>query len=164
MKLYPTSVALSLTRAVTTASQTVICMMSDEFNRRRGILEGDVIIRGWRRPCASVPNTSRIIMEMLRRNWVEALSKLPGVKRVKGRVAASESIYDFDPAPAGWSWGDLGNYYGAGVYDINFNDNTVQHICHRSRSEGTACVQLIQWKSTGKGYSPDELPDIIRQE
>ena len=61
------------------------------------------------------------------------------MRRVKGRVAASESIYDFDPAPGGWSWDDLGNYYGAGVYDINFNDNAYQ-IYMTGFGEGSPAV------------------------
>ena len=82
-----------------------------------------------------------------------ALSGMPGVRRVKGRVAAAESIYDFNPAPGGWSWGDLGNYYGAGVYDINFNDNKYQ-IYVTGRPKVPPAVNRFSQR-TRKGYSCD---------
>ena len=131
MKLYPTSVALSLLGPGYRYT-TVICM-TGKFNKRRGILEGDVIINGGGDPALGSEYFTDHYGDVTAK-WVEALSA-SGVKRIKGRVAASESIYDFNPAPAGWSWGDLGQYYGAGVYDINFNDNKYR-IYLTGQSEG----------------------------
>jgi serine-type D-Ala-D-Ala carboxypeptidase/endopeptidase (penicillin-binding protein 4) len=69
---------------------------------------------------------------------VSALSAA-GLRRVKGRIAASQPIYDQNPVPGGWPWGDLGNYYGAGVYDINFHDNEY-NIYITGFAEGTPAV------------------------
>ncbi len=131
MKLYPTSVALSLLGP--DYRYTTVIYMTGKFNKRRGILEGDVIIKGGGDPALGSEYFTDHYGDVTAQ-WVEALSAA-GVKRIKGRVAAAESIYDFNPAPAGWSWGDLGQYYGAGVYDINFNDNKY-NIYLTGQSEG----------------------------
>lgn len=119
MKLYPTSVSLSLLGSDYRFATEIY--MTGKFNKRKGILDGDVVIRGGGDPSLGSDYFKDHYGDVTAR-WVSALSAA-GLRRVKGRVAASQSIYDQNPAPGGWSWGDLGNYYGAGVYDINFNDN-----------------------------------------
>lgn len=119
MKLYPTSVALSLLGPCYQYS-TRICL-AGELNSKKGVLDGDVVVIGGGDPALGSGYFSEHYGD-LTGSWVNAL-KAAGVKRVKGRVAAAESIYDFNPAPSGWAWGDLGQYYGAGVYDININNN-----------------------------------------
>ena len=135
MKLYPTSVSLSLLgsdyRFVTGI------YMNGRYNKRKGILEGDIVISGGGDPSLG-SGYFRDHYGDVTATWVSALSAA-GLRRVKGRVAASQSIYDQNPAPGGWSWGDLGNYYGAGVYDINFNDNEYK-IYITGLSEGLPAV------------------------
>jgi len=135
MKLYPTSVSLSLLGSDYRFATEVY--MTGRFNKRRGILDGDVIIRGGGDPSLGSEYFKDHYGDVTA-VWVSALSAA-GLRHVKGRVAASQSIYDQNPAPGGWSWGDLGNYYGAGVYDINFNDNKY-NIYITGFSEGSAAV------------------------
>ncbi len=135
MKLYPTSVSLSLLGNDYRFATEVY--MTGRFNKRKGVLDGDVVIRGGGDPSLG----SEYFMDHygdVAGGWVSALSAA-GLRRVKGRVASSQSIYDQNPAPGGWSWGDLGNYYGAGVYDINFNDNEY-NIYITGFSEGSPAV------------------------
>lgn len=131
-KLYPTATALTLLGSDFCFKTELL--MSGEINRRRGVLEGDIIIKGGGDPCLASPYFSDHYGDVIEK-WIAAIREA-GVLHVKGRVAAAESIYDFDPVPGGWSWDDLGNYYGAGVYDINFNDNTYK-IYVTGYSEGT---------------------------
>lgn len=49
-----------------------------------------------------------------------------GISRIDGRVIADETIYDLSPVSTRWSWGDLGNYYGAGPYGLSVFDNTLR--------------------------------------
>jgi D-alanyl-D-alanine carboxypeptidase/D-alanyl-D-alanine-endopeptidase (penicillin-binding protein 4) len=135
MKLYPTSVALSLLGPCYRYS-TTLCIAGD-FNSKRGILDGDVIIIGGGDPALG----SEYVREHygdVTGTWVKALKKA-GVRRIRGRVAAAESIYDYSPVPDGWAWGDLGYSYGAGVYDININDNKFR-IFVTGKSEGEPAV------------------------
>jgi D-alanyl-D-alanine carboxypeptidase/D-alanyl-D-alanine-endopeptidase (penicillin-binding protein 4) len=34
-----------------------------------------------------------------------------------------DSYFDHQTIPGGWPWNDLGNYYGAGVWGINWREN-----------------------------------------
>ena len=101
------------------------------------MVNGDIVIRGNGDPALGSYYFADNYGDMIAR-WVKAL-KEAGVSHVKGRVAASESIYDFDPVPGGWPWSDLGQYYGAGVYDININNNEYK-IYISGYSEGMPAI------------------------
>jgi len=135
MKLYPTSVSLSLLGSDYRFATEIY--MTGKFNKRKGILDGDIVISGGGDPSLGSEYFKDHYGDVTA-GWVSALSAA-GLRRVKGHVAASQSIYDLNPAPGGWSWGDLGNYYGAGVYDINFNDNEY-NIYVTGYSEGSPAV------------------------
>jgi D-alanyl-D-alanine carboxypeptidase/D-alanyl-D-alanine-endopeptidase (penicillin-binding protein 4) len=140
MKLYPTSAAL-LFLGPDYRFETGL-YITGNFNPRRGILDGDVIISGGGDPALG----SEYFAEQygdITATWVNALRNA-GIRRVRGRVAAAESIYDFNPAPSGWAWGDLGQYYGAGVYDININDNMYRIYITGGAEGEPASVDSVQ--------------------
>lgn len=135
MKIYPTAISLSLLGADYRFSTSVF--MAGRFNSKKGILNGDVVILGGGDPALGSAYFADNYGDVPAR-WAEALAAA-GLRRVTGRVAAAESVYDHDPVPGGWSWADLGNYYGAGVYDINYNDNKY-NIYVTGFSEGMPAV------------------------
>jgi len=135
MKIYPTAVSLSMLGGAY-RFQTEI-YLSGIFNKRKGVLDGDVVIRGSGDPALGSDYFKEQYGDVTA-GWVSAL-KAAGVRHVKGRVAAAVSIYDPNPLPDGWPWGDLGQYYGAGVYDINFNDNKY-NIYVTGFSEGSPAI------------------------
>jgi len=135
MKLYPTSAALLLLGPDYRFETGLY--ITGNFNPRRGILDGDVIICGGGDPALGSEYFAGHYGDVTA-TWINALREA-GIKRIRGRVAAAESIYDFNPAPSGWAWGDLGQYYGAGVYDININDN-MYRIYITGGSEGEPAV------------------------
>ncbi len=59
--------------------------------------------------------------EMINR-WVAAVKK-SGIRYIKGKVIADASFFDKEAVASTWIWGDMGNYYGAGVQGLNFNEN-----------------------------------------
>lgn len=59
--------------------------------------------------------------EMISR-WVAAVRRA-GIKYIKGKVIADASFFDKEAVASTWIWGDMGNYYGAGVQGLNFNEN-----------------------------------------
>jgi serine-type D-Ala-D-Ala carboxypeptidase/endopeptidase (penicillin-binding protein 4) len=59
--------------------------------------------------------------EMISR-WVAAV-KRAGIKYIKGKVIGDASFFDKEAVASTWIWGDMGNYYGAGVQGLNFNEN-----------------------------------------
>lgn len=54
--------------------------------------------------------------------WVAAV-KRAGIRYIKGKVLADASFFDKEAVASTWIWGDMGNYYGAGVQGLNFNEN-----------------------------------------
>lgn len=87
-------------------------------------LSGDIIIRGGGDPTLGspyFPGHSEAIVDSI------ALAiQARGIKRIKGRIIGDETIYGFNPASSRWSWGDLGNYYGAGPNGLSVFDNTLR--------------------------------------
>lgn len=147
MKLYPTSVALSLLGPCYRYTTTIY--LAGDLNSRKGILDGDIIIAGGGDPALGSAYFSEHYGDLVQ-NWVQALRDA-GIRRVRGRVAAAKSIYDFSPAPDGWAWGDLGYSYGAGVYDININDNKF-NIYVSGKAEGEPAV-IDSVDTYGRGIS-----------
>ncbi|KQS30803.1 D-alanyl-D-alanine carboxypeptidase/D-alanyl-D-alanine-endopeptidase [Dyadobacter sp. Leaf189] len=54
--------------------------------------------------------------------WSAAV-KNAGIKHIKGKVLADASFFDSETVASTWIWGDMGNYYGAGVQGLNLNEN-----------------------------------------
>ena len=52
----------------------------------------------------------------------QAVSLL-GIKKINGSVIADESIFHADVIPSTWTWGDIGNYFGAGACGLSIFDN-----------------------------------------
>jgi D-alanyl-D-alanine carboxypeptidase/D-alanyl-D-alanine-endopeptidase (penicillin-binding protein 4) len=55
--------------------------------------------------------------------WTAAVKKA-GIKYIKGKVLPDASFFDEGTIASTWIWGDIGNYYGAGVQGLNFNENS----------------------------------------
>ncbi|WP_116126222.1 D-alanyl-D-alanine carboxypeptidase/D-alanyl-D-alanine-endopeptidase [Lewinella sp. IMCC34183] len=55
--------------------------------------------------------------------WAAAV-RARGITRIAGAVIGDGSYYGTDGTGRGWSWSDLGNYYGAGAYGLNLNENS----------------------------------------
>jgi serine-type D-Ala-D-Ala carboxypeptidase/endopeptidase (penicillin-binding protein 4) len=47
-----------------------------------------------------------------------------GIKKVNGSIIADETGFDQNATPDHWMWTDIGNYYGAPAYAINYNENS----------------------------------------
>ena len=54
--------------------------------------------------------------------WAKKI-KEAGIKNIKGAIVADPTIFDKSVIPDHWPWGDIGNYYGAGIFGININEN-----------------------------------------
>lgn len=57
--------------------------------------------------------------------WVTTLQNL-GIKEIEGNVIADASEFGYAGAPGGWSWNDMGNYYGAGPSGLTIFDNMLK--------------------------------------
>ena len=60
--------------------------------------------------------------ENFRQKLLQAL-KEKSISHITGNLIIDDSYFDFQTVPGGWPWNDLGNYYGAGVWGVNWREN-----------------------------------------
>lgn len=53
---------------------------------------------------------------------VSSVKKI-GISEIEGNLIIDDIYFDLQTIPGGWPWDDLGNYYGAGVWSINWREN-----------------------------------------
>jgi D-alanyl-D-alanine carboxypeptidase/D-alanyl-D-alanine-endopeptidase (penicillin-binding protein 4) len=83
--------------------------------------------------------------------WVDSLKKA-GIKTIKGAVYADGSEFGYSGIPDGWSWNDMGNYYGAGPAGICVFDNMIK-FRFKSGSYVGAKTELV--------YSSPNVPGLV---
>jgi D-alanyl-D-alanine carboxypeptidase/D-alanyl-D-alanine-endopeptidase (penicillin-binding protein 4) len=88
-----------------------------------GIVHGNIFIRGTGDPTlesAHFPSDT-----------VNGFAGLPkklkemGIKIIEGNIYGDKTFFSDNPLPDGWTWGDLGQYYGAGTSGLDYKDNKV---------------------------------------
>ena len=60
--------------------------------------------------------------ENFKQKLLEALKKFE-ISTISGDLIIDDSYFDFQATPGGWPWNDIGNYYGAGVFGVNWREN-----------------------------------------
>ncbi len=89
---------------------------------REGVLHGNVYLMGGGDPLLGSYRYRQTTPDSLFAGWTAALHK-KGIRRVDGRVCYNVNVFDEAPLHDSWQWGDVGNYYGAGVSGLNFHEN-----------------------------------------
>ncbi|KQT18217.1 peptidase S13 [Chryseobacterium sp. Leaf404] len=75
---------------------------------------GDPTLGSWRYEGYKPENFKQKLLEAVRNS---------GIKKISGDLIIDDSYYDHQTIPGGWPWDDLGNYYGAGVWGVNWREN-----------------------------------------
>lgn len=89
---------------------------------RDGVLHGNIYITGGGDPLLGSYRYRQTTPDSLFAGWTNAIKK-KGIRRVDGRVCYNVTIFDEQPLHDSWQWGDVGNYYAAGVSGLNFHEN-----------------------------------------
>lgn len=85
---------------------------------QEGTLYGNIWIRGGGDPSlGSIYNDADFL-----NIWSDTIKKM-GIKNISGSVISDGSDFEYSGVPDGWSWQDMGNYYGAGPAGICVYDN-----------------------------------------
>lgn len=87
-----------------------------------GILNGDLIVTGTGDPSLGSDRYEESRSETILKRWLSALQKA-GIKRIAGRIIADDSLFGTQTLPGGWTWQDMGNYYGAGPSGLTWREN-----------------------------------------
>jgi D-alanyl-D-alanine carboxypeptidase/D-alanyl-D-alanine-endopeptidase (penicillin-binding protein 4) len=101
---------------------------------KENILHGNLYIRGGGDPCLGAKDWERQLQV-----WGQAIMEI-GIKEVKGRVVSDATAWETALAAPGWSWDDLGNYYGAGASALSFHENCYILTLKPSEVGGTVAL------------------------
>lgn len=87
-----------------------------------GKLNGNLHINGAGDPTLGSWRYANTNDTLLLRQWKEMLHKA-GIKNITGNIIMHGDKWESSSVPGGWPWDDMGNYYGAGAYGINWREN-----------------------------------------
>ncbi|WP_158798204.1 D-alanyl-D-alanine carboxypeptidase/D-alanyl-D-alanine-endopeptidase [Pedobacter sp. L105] len=87
-----------------------------------GILKGDVIISGGGDPTLGSWRYESSKEGLILNQWVTAI-KAAGIKKIEGRVIGDDHLWGAQSTPDGWTWQDMGNYFGAGPSALTWREN-----------------------------------------
>ncbi|WP_158638436.1 D-alanyl-D-alanine carboxypeptidase/D-alanyl-D-alanine endopeptidase [Panacibacter ginsenosidivorans] len=87
-----------------------------------GALKGNLYITGYGDPTLGSWRYAQTKRDSVLNKILIALNKA-GIKKIDGDVIMDDSKFSYQPLPGGWIWDDIGNYYGAGTWAINWNEN-----------------------------------------
>jgi D-alanyl-D-alanine carboxypeptidase/D-alanyl-D-alanine-endopeptidase (penicillin-binding protein 4) len=100
---------------------------------RRGVLEGDLVVRGDGDPSISSHMRGDAMAPL--RDLADSL-RAHGVTRIRGRVVAAPSPFTDSPLGYGWDWDDLDEPYGAGVDALYFNEGFTEVLVRAGARAG----------------------------
>lgn len=93
------------------------------YDSLAGIIHGNLYIRGTGDPTLSSTHFAT--------DSVNGFAGLPkrlkkmGIKIIEGNIYGDKTFFSDNPLPDGWTWGDLGQYYGASTSGLGYRDNRV---------------------------------------
>ena len=99
-----------------------------------GVLKGTLILKGFGDPTLGSWRYPGYKPEDFKNKLIGSL-KAAGIRAVDGDILIDETAFGFNPTPGGWPWNDMGNYYGAGDWGVNWMENQV-NISYRGSSPG----------------------------
>lgn len=104
---------------------------------KAGTVEGDLWIRGGGDASLGSKyfNAEGSELDFMKK-WADTLYQL-GIRKITGSVIADASEFGYRGAPEGWTWNDMGNYYGAGPSGLPFYDNMLKYYFKINSSAGS---------------------------
>lgn len=132
-----------------------------------GTLHGDIIIKGSGDPSLGSDRYPETPDHTILAKWVSSIAGA-GIKKIEGSIIANDKLYGGKTAPRGWTWQDMGNYYGAGISALNWRENaaginfrTGGRIGDKTSIANTTSdisyLQLVNETTTGKAGSGDNV-------
>ncbi|MFP5042990.1 D-alanyl-D-alanine carboxypeptidase/D-alanyl-D-alanine-endopeptidase [Parasediminibacterium sp. JCM 36343] len=104
---------------------------------KNGILDGNLYLTGYGDPTLGSWRYASTKEAVVLRKWIEAIQKA-GIKSIKGSIMLNSSAFSLQPIPGGWPWEDIGNYYGAGSWGLNWYENQYDLTLKAGTKEGGA--------------------------
>ena len=114
-----------------------------------GVLQGNLLVVGSGDPTLGSFRyvSTRPANQILQ--WKEALQQA-GIRSISGKVLSLNDGWPLGATPGGYTWNDIGNYYGAGSDYINWRENQYDLILRSGASIGDP-VTIVEVKPAPAG-------------
>lgn len=112
---------------------------------------GNLIIRGSGDPSFGSWRFEQTKREKILTMVFQAMKK-KGIQKIGGDIIFDNSACSYQPLPAGWIWEDIGNYYGAASWAINWNENQYDLLLQAGSKEGDSVTILGTNPETGFAF------------
>lgn len=130
-----------------------------------GVLNGSLFLRGAGDPTLGSWRWKATKEQAVLNALKQALA-VKGIRKVTGNVYMINENWDTNIIPDGWTWEDMGNYYGAGAAGLNWRENQYDIVLKSGNVPGDkvtivktepkpAGVWLVNELKTGKQGSGD---------
>lgn len=120
---------------------------------KNGTLYGDLIISGNGDPALGSRRFEKWQSEEVLQHIENSLYQRD-IRCIDGNIIVDASYFGSDCSPGSWDFNDIGNYYAAGIWSVNFNENRYEIHLTRSNRVGN--------RSAIRKYTP-QIPDFTLQ-
>lgn len=100
-------------------------------------LTGDLVIEGSGDPTFGSWRYENTKPNSIYQQIAAALQQ-KGIDSITGDFVGTDKGFDLNPIPDNWMWGDIGNYYGAGHWGLNWGENQYDVFFKSGASKGDA--------------------------
>ncbi|HUP11981.1 MAG TPA: D-alanyl-D-alanine carboxypeptidase/D-alanyl-D-alanine-endopeptidase, partial [Niastella sp.] len=100
-----------------------------------GVLSGNLHVNGFGDPTLGSWRWNDTKEEAVFKKIITALHE-KNITTITGNVLINDSAFSIQPLPGGWIWDDMGNYYGAGSWAINWHENQYDLHLQPGKKEG----------------------------
>ncbi|MCU0436077.1 MAG: D-alanyl-D-alanine carboxypeptidase/D-alanyl-D-alanine-endopeptidase [Bacteroidia bacterium] len=121
LKIFTTAAAISMLGA--DFRYETVLEHTGSFDTASGKVNGNLCIKGSGDPTLDSKHFRKEADSTQLQRWAAALYK-KGVRHITGAVVADVSAFGDNPLPDGWTWGDMGQYYGAPSSALCWHDNS----------------------------------------
>lgn len=119
-------------------------------------LNGDLIIKGYGDPSLGSWRWAQTKPDSILIFFTEAI-KSAGIKKIKGNIILDDGAFSYNALPGGYIWADMGNYYGSGIWAINWRENQYDIILKPGNNIGDTSTLL----RTNPPLAVDEYDNFI---
>lgn len=109
---------------------------------KKGVLNGNIYITGYGDPTLGSWRYATTKDTVVLNDWIESIKKL-GIKKINGNIILNGKAFSSQPLPGGWPWEDIGNYYGAGCWGLNWYENQYDLMLKPGLKEGDSTTIVV---------------------